>query len=123
MLYKMIGLMTPMRTIECLLSGVSCHLEADGCILEPSADRCAVISPDHLAAGDYVKIRLWLPNEPEPISVNLAEIRWVKGNWLAIEAIQISRQERAKLRQFVQAAQSDGFIEPRVQSDQVLVRA
>jgi hypothetical protein len=119
----MIGLPSPTRTIECLLTGVSHHLEADGCILEPSADRYAVISPDHLAAGDYVKIRLWFPNETQPISMNLAEIRWVKGNWLAIEPIQMSRQERVKLRQFVQAAQPDSFTQATVQSNQVLVRA
>jgi hypothetical protein len=112
-----------MRTIECLLSRVSHHLEADGCIFEPSADRCAIIPPDHLTAGDYVKIRLWLPNEAQPISVNLAEIRWVMGHWMAIEAIQMSRQERVKLTQFVQSAQPDSFTQPTVQSDQVLVRA
>lgn len=112
-----------MRTIECLLTGVRDQLEADGCILEPSADRSTVISPDRLESGDYVKIRLWLPNETQAITISLAEIRWIKGNWLAIKAIQMSHQERLKLRQFVQTAHPDSLTRPSVKSDQVLVRA
>lgn len=112
-----------MRTIECLLTGVSQQLQADGRILEPADDHCAVISPDRLESGDYVKIRLWLPNETEAMTIRLAEIRWIKGNWLAIEAIQMSDQERMKLSQFVRAAQPDVRSHPTVQSDQVLVRA
>jgi hypothetical protein len=112
-----------MRTIECLLTGVSQQLQADGCILEPAADRYTVISPDRLVSGDYVKIRLWLPNETEAITVSLAEVRWIKGNWLAIEAIQMSQQERLKLQRFVRSAHPDSLTRPSVQSDQVLVRA
>ncbi|MGQ0667273.1 MAG: hypothetical protein ACT4O4_09580 [Nitrospiraceae bacterium] len=119
----MAGRLSSMRTIECLLTGVRDQLEADGCILEPSTDHSTVISPDRLESGDYVKIRLWLPNETQAITISLAEIQWIKGNWLAIEAIQMSHQERLKLRQFVQAAQPDSLTQPTVRSDQVLVRA
>ena len=119
----MIGRCSPIRTIECVVTEASHALQADGCILEPSADRWAVISPDHLASGDYVKVRLWLPGEAPVLIIQLAEVQWVKGHWLAVEAIQMSPPERRRLKQFVVAAQSPAPNQRSVLSDQVLIRA
>ena len=111
-----------MRRIECLVTGATPQLQGDGCVFEPTADRCTVVPPDRLTSGEYVKILLWLPNEPEAVSINLAEVRWIRGNWLSIEAIQISPRERVKLQDFVRTIQPDLVPSP-LQIDEVVVRA
>jgi len=109
-----------MRTIQCVLTGANDQLEADGCILGASSDRRAILSPDHLVAGDYVKIHVWLPDEAQAIFISLAEVRRVSGHQLVVEAIQMSPQEREKLRQFGMTFRSSAL---HVLSDHVLVRA
>ncbi len=119
----MISQYSTTRTIECVLTEARYRLQADGCILEPSPDGCTVIPPDHLATGDYVKVRLWLPGETTVIIIQLAEVRWVKGHWLAVEAIQMNPNERRRLKQWIVAAQSPSSNQLSVFSDQVLIRA
>lgn len=119
----MISSLSTMRTIECLLTETGQPLQGDGCILERSADRCSVIPPDRVVAGEYVKVRLWLPNETQALNVTLAEVRWVKENWLAVEAILMSPQERIKLTRFILATRSPLPDQPTAQSDHLLVRA
>lgn len=119
----MIGQYSTTRTIECVLTEASHRLQADGCILEPSADGCTVVPPDHLASGDYVKVRLWLPGEATVIMIQLAEVQWVKGHWLAVEAIQMSPDERRRLNQWIVAAQSPSSNQLSIFIDQVLIRA
>ena len=113
----------PIRTIECLLTETNHQLQADGCILEPSADGCTVIPPDHLASGDYVTVRLWLPGEATVLIIQLAEVQWVKGHWLAVEAIQISPNERRRLKQWIVAARPPSPNQPPVLSNHVFIRA
>lgn len=51
----------PKFTIDCVLANVSRQLEADGCVLErlESGHTCGykLITPDHLTAGDFVKVQ------------------------------------------------------------------
>jgi hypothetical protein len=113
----------PMRTIECLLTDTGQQLQGDGCILERSADRYSIVPPDRVVAGEYVKFRLWLPNDTQALNVTLAEVRWVKDNWLAVEAILMGPQERIKLTQLIQATRSLSPDQPALPSDHILVRA
>ena len=93
----------PNLTIDCMLANVSRQLEADGCVLEFSEANCKLRTPDHLTPGDFVKVRLWLEGEGAFIDLRLAEVRRVHKHWIAVEVIQVSPNDRMRLKRFVAA--------------------
>jgi hypothetical protein len=72
-----------------------------------------------LKAGDYVQLRLFLPDLQSPLHVPLAAVRWVEGNRVGLEFIRTAHEERNRLEVFVrqksctavrQAAWSEGIV-------------
>ena len=92
---------SPKFTIDCMLASVSKQLEADGCVLECLEDGHKLTTPDHLTAGDFVKVQLWLEGEEAFIDIRLAEIRKVHEHWIAVEVIQVSPNDRMRLKRFI----------------------
>jgi hypothetical protein len=93
----------PNLTIDCMLARVHRQLEADGCVLKINGSSSQVAAPDQLSPGDFVKVRLWLDDGSASINIGLAEVRQVQNHWITVEVIHVSRQERARLQQYVQA--------------------
>jgi hypothetical protein len=75
----------PKFTIDCVLANVSSQLEADGCVLErlEGGHKCGhkLTTSDHLAAGDFVKVQLWLEGEEAFIDIRLVEVKRVHTHW------------------------------------------
>ena len=94
---------SPKFTIDCVLANVSSQLEADGCVLERVEAGCKLTTPEHLRAGDFVKVQLWLEGEEAFIDIRLAEVRGVHEHWIAVEVIQVSPNDRMRLKRFVDA--------------------
>jgi hypothetical protein len=92
---------SPKFTIDCVLASVSKQLEADGCILECLEDGHKLTTPDHLKAGDFVKVQLWLESEEAFIDIRLAEVRKVHEHWITVEVIQVSPNDRMRLKRFL----------------------
>jgi hypothetical protein len=94
----------PKFTIDCVLANGSTRLEADGCVLErlAGAHQCGhkLITPDHLSAGDLVKVQLWLEGEEAFIDIRLAEVKRVHQHWITVEVIVVSPNDRMRLKQF-----------------------
>jgi hypothetical protein len=113
---------SPNLTIDCMLANVSKQLEADGCVLEFSEADCKLTTPDHLKAGDFVKVRLWLEGEGTFVDIRLAEVRKVHMHWIAVEVIQVSPKDRMRLKRFVDARAAIRK-EPPALIDHLLIRA
>ena len=109
-------------TIDCVLANVSKQLEADGCVLECLEGGYKLVTPDHLAAGDFVKIQLWLEGEDAFIGIQLAEVRRVHKHWIAVEVIQVSPHDRMRLRRFIDDHAAMHIKEP-ARIDRLLIRA
>jgi len=92
---------SPKFTIDCVLANVSKQLEADGCVLECLEGGHKLTTPDHLKAGDFVKVQLWLEGEEAFIDIRLAEVREVYEHWIAVEVIQVSPNDRMRLKRFI----------------------
>ncbi|MCP9452696.1 MAG: hypothetical protein NNA23_08440 [Nitrospira sp.] len=86
--------------ITCLLTKGSAELEADGCLYDLTAPNHTTTLPVPLRAGDYVKLRLWLPNDDSPLSVELAEVEWVENHRLKVDLLSLSPEARTRLNQF-----------------------
>jgi len=113
---------SPKFTIDCVLANVSGQLEADGCVLEYLEDGCKLTTPDHMRAGDFVKVHLWLESEEAFIDIRLAEVRRVYGHWIAVEVIQVSPNDRMRLKRFIDAPAAIHIKEPAL-IDHLLIRA
>ena len=113
---------SPKFTIDCVLANVTRQLEADGCVLERLEAGCKLITPGHLRAGDFVKVQLWLEGEEVFIDIRLAEVRSVHAHWIAVEMIQVSADDRRRLKRFIDAPAAMPIEEP-VLLDHLLIRA
>ena len=103
---------SPKFTIDCVLANVSSHLEADGCVLERLEGGCKLTTPEHLKAGDFVKVQLWLEGEEGFVDIRLAEVRRVHNHWIAVEVIQVSPNDRMRLKRFVDVPAAPHIEEP-----------
>ena len=112
----------PKFTIDCVLANVSNHLEADGCVLERIEGGCKLTTPEHLRTGDFVKVQLWLENEEAFIDIRLAEVRRVHAHWIALEVIQVSPNDRMRLKRFIDVPATLHIEEPAL-IDHLLIRA
>ena len=94
---------SPNLTIDCILANVGTQLEADGCVLEFSETSSRLKTPDQLTPGEFVKVRLWLEGDGNCIDIQLAEVRRIKKHWISVEVIQVSPNDRIRLKRFVEA--------------------
>jgi len=113
---------SPKFTIDCVLANVNRQLEADGCVLERLEAGCKLITPDHLRAGDFVKVQLWLEGEEVFIDIRLAEVRSVHEHWIAVEMIQVSPDDRMRLKRFIDDPAAMRIEEPALHNH-LLIRA
>jgi hypothetical protein len=113
---------SPKFTIDCVLENVNRQLEADGCVLERLEAGCRLITPDYLRAGDFVKVQLWLEGEEGFIDIRLAGVRSVHEHWIAVEMIQVSPDDRMRLKRFIDAPAAMHIEEP-APLDHLLIRA
>ena len=113
---------SPKFTIDCVLANVRTQLEADGCVLECLAGGHKLTTPDHLTAGDFVKVQLWLEGEEAFIDIRLAEVRKVHEHWIAVEVIQVSPNDRMRLKRFIDAPAAMHIEKPAL-IDHLLIRA
>ncbi|MCP9472092.1 MAG: hypothetical protein NNA30_05110 [Nitrospira sp.] len=86
--------------INCILAKGGSGLEGDGCLYDLSAPDRRISPQTQLRAGDYVKLRLWLPDEDSHMSVELAEVDWIDSHRLKVDLLSLSPEVRAKLHQF-----------------------
>jgi hypothetical protein len=108
---------SPKFTIDCVLTNVSGQLQADGCVLACVEDGHKLTTPDHVKAGDFVNVQLWLEGEEAFIDIRLAEVRRVYKHWITVEVIQLSPNDRMRLRRFTMSTEESGLI------DHLLIRA
>jgi hypothetical protein len=113
---------SPEFTIDCVLANGSGQLEADGCVLECLEGRRQLITPDHLRAGDQVKVQLWLEGEEAFIDIRLAQVRKVHKHWIGVEVIQVSSEDRRRLTRFLDTPAAM-HIEAPALTDHLLIRA
>lgn len=108
--------------IDCVLSKGGDGLSGDGCIYELSSPQPVVLNPEKLRPGDYVKLRLWFPDETTYSVIELAEVQWVKNEWIKIDLLLVSPKDQARLRQF--AASERHHVPVSVRGDEhIMIRA
>jgi hypothetical protein len=113
---------SPRFTIDCVLPLASTQLQADGCVLEIVEHGHKLITPDYLRAGDLVKIQLWLEGEESFIDIGLAEVSLVHTPWIMVDVIQVSPNDRMRLKRFIHTPAAMHIEKPAL-IDYLLIRA
>lgn len=108
--------------IDCMLSKGGDSLRGDGCVYDLSYSHPVILNPTRLRPGDYVKLRLWFPDENAFSMIELAEVQGVKNEWIQIELLLVSPKDQSRLRQFV-AADGNHFPASAGIGQQIMIRA
>jgi len=108
--------------IDCMLSKGGDGLRGDGCVYELSSAHPVVLNPTRLRPGDYVKLRLWFPDENTFSMIELAEVQWVRNEWIQVELLLVSPKEQSRLRQFAAAEGNHLAASARI-GQQIMIRA
>lgn len=108
--------------IDCMLSKGAEGLIGDGCVYELSSPHSAILSPEKLRPGEYVKLRLWFPDENAYCVIELAEVQWVKNQWIKIELLLVSLKDQARLRQYA-ASEGNHLPASALTGEQIMIRA
>ncbi|MCE3222869.1 MAG: hypothetical protein K0S58_1049 [Nitrospira sp.] len=87
--------------VECSAMFAGESVVAEGRVLDLSLPGCLLESREKMSAGEYVKLRLFLPDDQAPLQVPLAAVRWVQGVRIGLEFIRTSEREQRRLDRFV----------------------
>lgn len=112
----------PQIGIDCMLSKGADGLIGDGCVYELSSSQPAILDPEKLCPGDYVKLRLWFPDENVYSVIKLAEVQWVRDQWIKVELLLVSSQDQSRLRQFA-ASEGNHLPASARMDEQIMIRA
>jgi len=72
-----------------------------GRVIDVSLPGCLVESLAPFKVGDYVRLRLFLPDRPAPLNILLAVVRRVEGRLAGLEFIRTSQNDQVRLSRFV----------------------
>ncbi len=95
-------------SVECSVMFAGETTVGEGRILDLSLPGCLLESPEKMYPGEYVQLRLFLPDLLAPLHVPLAAVRWVDGFKVGIEFIRTSQDEQCRLEQFVRRRLGNG---------------
>ncbi|MCS6294113.1 MAG: PilZ domain-containing protein [Nitrospira sp.] len=73
----------------------------EGRVIDVSLPGCLMESPELVKVGDYMRLRLFLPDQVAPLNVPLAVVRRVDGSFIGLEFIRSSDEDQARLTRYV----------------------
>ena len=62
---------------------------------------CMIQSPAHVTKGEYLHLKMYLPEMRAPLSAGMGVVRWTNGPRFGVEFIKMSGADRALLTQFM----------------------
>ncbi|MGZ8393536.1 MAG: PilZ domain-containing protein [Nitrospira sp.] len=87
--------------VECPVMFAGDNSIGEGRILDLSLPGCLLESSEKIIEGEYVQLRLFLPDAQTPLQVSLAAVRWVDGIRVGLEFICTSHDQQRRLEHFV----------------------
>ena len=91
----------PRVTVTCDVVVAGDHVVFPGRVLDVSLPGCLITCVHTLKVGDYVQLRVFLPDQAAPLNVPLAVVRWVDKTKLGVEFIRSSEEDQQRLSRFV----------------------
>jgi len=87
---------------RCSLGFRSDEIEGEANVTNISLSGCRAESDVNVADGLEFHVLLHLPNQPTPVKIERATVRWVSGHAFGLSFILFLPSERARLRQYLE---------------------
>ena len=87
--------------LQCCIIVANGVQTSEGRVLNLSNSGCFVEAPILIKAGDWLQLRLFLPNSNLSICVSMAVIQWALGFRFGVEFIEVDEKHRARLNHFI----------------------
>jgi len=94
--------------VECSVVFAGDALIGEGRVIDVSLPGCLMESQEDVKVGDYVRLKLSLPDQKPPIKVPLAVVRWADGKRIGVEFIRSSEDDQVRLTRFIQQYRQAG---------------
>lgn len=91
----------PQLLVDCVISFSDDGLTGEAQVLDYSFPACPRPSDKELEPGDYVQLRLHLPDREKPVRVPLGAIRWTGGPQFGVEVILIDADDEIALKRLL----------------------
>lgn len=73
----------------------------EGTLMNMSVPGCAVQSKVPVRAGDYLELRMIVPEDGVPLRIHLARVRWSRGKTFGVEFIRMPGSDQVRLGRMV----------------------
>lgn len=87
--------------VRCPVHFSSSKLRGEGTVLNLSTGGWQVTAPEPAAQGTPLLLRVSLPDDQEPIEIELATVRWSSGDRFGLKNMIMGESEWKRLRRFV----------------------
>lgn len=84
----------PVRIVGDLLDG-------KGRLINLSVGGCRLKGDQSLRESPYLRLLLYAPNEPSPIKVELAIVRWISGDEFGLQFVRVHADHQRRLRRLL----------------------
>lgn len=74
------------------------YLQTEGELYNLSASGCAVEGAESMQSGDYLELSIALPDDDEPLTIELAGVRWATRREFGAQFISMSSSDRKRLQ-------------------------
>jgi hypothetical protein len=74
---------------------------SEGRVVDVSSPGCLVECVHTFRVGDYVQVRIFLPDHADPLNIPLGAVRWADSTRVGVEFIKSSEADQHRLSRFV----------------------
>jgi hypothetical protein len=96
-------------SVKCPVVFTLGSMVGDGEVQDLTNPGCMIHSPAHVSKGEYLQLKMFLPDIKAPLSVQMGVVRWTNGPRFGVEFIKMSGPDRALLAQFVSKHQRSAW--------------
>ncbi len=79
----------------------------EGTVTDLSLGGCRITGQATVTPGSMLEMRFQLPDQPLPLEIGLATVRWAKGPEFGVEFLQVRKEVEERLRQFMETLERD----------------
>ncbi|MBA2485917.1 MAG: hypothetical protein H0V35_07430 [Nitrospira sp.] len=91
----------PKFVVHCVLSSLAMGCAEEGRIFDACLDGTIRTTFHSLIDGDYLALKLSIPEHCRPLSVRLAKVTWAQGGRFGVELLMMDADERVRMSQFL----------------------
>lgn len=76
--------------------------KGEGMLVDLSLKGCRIKGVYTGSSGSRLRLQLWLPDQSQPVQVELAAVQWIKNNQFGVRFLTVSPDAQARLAQVFQ---------------------